>query len=208
MSTSLVAAPFQEDQLALVRRLLAGSTPEQRQWLSGYIAGFQAGTETRAAPAAPPAAKTPLTILYATESGNSEALAGAARKSAQRMGFAAKALDMADATPEQVARAGNLLVIASTWGEGDPPQRAEAFYAALMADSAPRFADVRFAVLALGDRAYANFCETGKRIDDRLAELGGQRVGRASIATSITKRRQKSGSTRACASWKAKRARR
>ena len=95
------------------------------------------------------------------------------------MGIAAKTLDMADAMPEQVARAGNLLVIASTWGDGDPPQRAEPFYAALMSDTAPRFADVRFAVLALGDRAYAkfyNFCETGKRIDERLAQLGGQRI--------------------------------
>ena len=95
------------------------------------------------------------------------------------MGIAAKTLDMADAMPEQVARAGNLLVIASTWGDGDPPQRAEPFYAALMSDTAPRFADVRFAVLALGDRVYAkfyNFCETGKRIDERLAQLGGQRI--------------------------------
>src|SRR5881275_399046 len=94
-SAALGAAPFAEDQLAQIKRLVAGSTAEQRQWLSGYIAGFQAATETRAAPAAPPAAKAPLTILYATESGNSESLAGAARKAAQRMGFAAKTLDMA-----------------------------------------------------------------------------------------------------------------
>jgi len=176
MSNALATTPFAEDQLDQIRRLLSGATAEQRQWLSGYVAGFQAASEAPLAPSAPPTAKSPLTILYATESGNAEALAAAARKSATRLGFAAKVVDMADASPDQLAKAQNLLVIASTWGEGDPPQRAEAFLAALDAEAAPRLPDLRFAVLALGDRAYARFCETGKQIDARLEALGAKRV--------------------------------
>jgi sulfite reductase (NADPH) flavoprotein alpha-component len=176
VSTSLARSPWPDEQIAVVRRLLAGATAEQRQWLSGYLAGFQAAADARTAPPAAAAAKLPLTILCASESGNAETLAMQARKAASRAGFAVKVRDMADAAPADIARASNLLVIASTWGEGDPAQRAEAFHAALMAPDAPRFDTVRYATLALGDRAYARFCETGRQFDARIAALGGKRI--------------------------------
>jgi sulfite reductase (NADPH) flavoprotein alpha-component len=170
-------APFGAEQISALNSVFSASTAEQRAWLSGFLAGIQAANAPQqAAPAAPPKARAPLTILFGTESGNGEALAARARKSAAKLGFAVKLVDMADTTPAQMAEVPNLLVIASTWGEGDPPQRGVDFYEALLADDAPRFEKTHFAVLALGDRAYAQFCEIGRRIDDRLAALGGARI--------------------------------
>ena len=172
------SAPFGADQISLLNTVIGVATVEQRAWLSGFLAGVQAanGPAAAAAPAAPPKPRVPLTILFGTESGNSEALAARARKAATKLGFSVKVVDMADTTPAKMADVSNLLLIAATWGEGDPPQRAVDFYEALLADDAPRFDKTKFAVLALGDRAYAQYCEVGRRIDERLAALGGTRV--------------------------------
>jgi sulfite reductase (NADPH) flavoprotein alpha-component len=170
-------APFLPEDIDMLNKVVAKTTPQQRAWLAGFFAGFEAA-QGAGAQVAVPAAKprVPLSIFYASESGNSEALANKAKKVAQKHGLDAKVFDMADADLALLSKSKNIVVYAATWGEGDPPGRAVDFYQALMSDAAPRLDGIRFVVLALGDTAYTQFCAIGKAIDARLEELGGVRV--------------------------------
>ncbi len=171
-------APFTPEDIDALNSVVARTTPQQRAWLAGFFAGFEAAQAGGAQPqpAAPAKPRQALTVLYASESGNAEALAMRTKKLAQKHGLDARIVDFADADMSVLSKAKNLMVFASTWGEGDPPSRAVDFYTALMGDGAPRIEGVRFAVLALGDTAYAQFCATGKAIDERLEALGGKRA--------------------------------
>ncbi|MGA7117491.1 MAG: flavodoxin domain-containing protein, partial [Hyphomicrobium sp.] len=148
-------APFSAEDLAFLNQLVQRSTPLQRSWLSGFLAGLdaaQGGTGAVAAVQAVPAQRprVPLTILYGSESGNAEALAYKAKKTAAKLNCDAKVVDMGDIDVAALAKSKNLAVYVSTWGEGDPPQRAVDFYKDLMSDAAPRLDGVKYAVLSLG----------------------------------------------------------
>ncbi|WOO40015.1 assimilatory sulfite reductase (NADPH) flavoprotein subunit [Rubellicoccus peritrichatus] len=172
-------APFDDNQRANLSTALTGLNHDQKLWLSGFLAGLQAESAEASTPAtavaAAPAGKTPLTIVYGSESGNCENLAQDSKKLAAAQGFQVTVKDMGDLTAKDLPKAENLLVLVSTWGEGDPPDRAGAFYEEVMGDGAPKLENVRFSVLALGDTSYEHFCKIGKDFDLRLENLGAQR---------------------------------
>jgi sulfite reductase (NADPH) flavoprotein alpha-component len=177
MSPIPKTAPFAEEEIDLLNRVVGTASPVQRAWLAGFLAGLDAsGAAVLPHPAAPARPAEPLTIIYASESGNSEKLAGDLAKAARKNGLNPTVIDMADLELSALASAKRLVMIAATWGEGEPPARAVRAYNELMGEGAPRLEGVEFGVLALGDTAYAEFCAIGRKIDERLAALGGKRV--------------------------------
>ena len=165
-------SPFNSDQRKALDSLLAGLDPVQRGWLSGYLAGTGV---TVSAKAAAPVAAGKLTVLYGTESGNSEELADRTVKAAKKRGFQAVMKNMAEISPADLERSSNLLVIVSTWGDGDAPETAVAFHKEFMG-SQLSLANVRYSVCGLGDTAYEKFCQIGKDFDSKLETFGATRV--------------------------------
>jgi len=165
-------APFTSTQRQALDSVLPTLDALQRGWLSGFLAA------TGAIPAAAPATTGPvakLTVLYGTESGNSEELAVRATKEAKKRGFKANMINMADIPAADLAKFSNLLLIVSTWGDGEPPETATNFYNEFMSADLT-LTGVKFSVCALGDTSYEKFCQTGKDMDARLEALGATRI--------------------------------
>ena len=165
-------APLNPDQRGRIDSILTELSPDQKSWLGGWLTA-----QVAVGSSAPLGASgsAPLTIVYGTESGNSEELADRTAKLAKKKGFKPTVKNMSDLAPSDLAKSERLLVIVSTWGDGEPPETAVSFHKALMGEKVD-LSKVRFSVCALGDTSYEQFCKTGKDVDARLEALGGTRV--------------------------------
>ncbi len=148
-------------------------TPEQRAWLNGFFAGIFSH-EPIPSPASPE--KQTLTVAVASQTGTGDALARTFAREAKGRGFTVTTTPVDQLTLAELAGAQTLLLIASTHGEGEPPDSALGFYRQLYADDVPRLDGLCFAVLALGDSNYEQFAKCGRDFDVRLAALGAQRL--------------------------------
>ena len=160
-------APFDEAQREMLSELLRDCSVEQRSWLGKLLGAGSTLPQSRA--------PGNLLVLYGTESGNSEELAARSAKLAKGRGFKTTLKNMSESVPEELSKTENLLVVVSTWGEGDPPESAEGFCGNLMSGKVD-LSGVNFSVCALGDTSYEHFCKVGKDVDQQLEKFGGKRV--------------------------------
>ena len=150
---------------------------EQRAWLNGFFAGMFSRSPHGGPVAPAPAALAPLTILFASQTGTAERLAKKAAKLASKRGFAPTLLDAAQASLEKLSQEQAILLVASTYGEGEAPDHAKPLLNALREASGTPFANLRYSLCALGDSKYTRFCQAGKDLDHHLEKLGARRVG-------------------------------
>lgn len=178
--SSLVAqaSPLSEQQVQQLQGLVSQLNPIQQAWVSGYLAASAQLAGQVAGHAAPAAAQANanLTILFGSQTGNARHVAEALAQQAQAKGIAAKVIDMAEYKTTQLKSEQYLVIVTSTYGEGEPPENAIGLHNFLFSKKAPKLNGLKYAVLGLGDTSYEFFCKTAQDFDQRLAELGATPV--------------------------------
>ena len=146
---------------------------EQRAWLSEFLTKALGGASVEVEPPGP---AIPVTILWGSQTGNSEGVAKKFLKALKAGNYEPQVFDMASYDKSRLPAEKNLLIITSTYGDGEPPDNASDFHEYLMGDAVPSLNEVNYSVFALGDSEYPDFCQCGIEFDQRLEAFGAKRI--------------------------------
>ncbi|WP_145572483.1 NADPH-dependent assimilatory sulfite reductase flavoprotein subunit [Yersinia mollaretii] len=172
--TSLL--PLSPEQLTRLQAAVGELSPTQMAWLSGYFWGrVNQQPDTVIAPATIVPAVT-VTLISASQTGNARRLAEQLRDDLLAAKLSVNLVNAGDYKFKQIAQERLLVVVASTQGEGEPAEEAVALHKFLFSKKAPKLPETAFAVFGLGDTSYEHFCQAGKDFDNKLAELGAERL--------------------------------
>lgn len=187
-SVSLPTNLFSSKEQQQVQEIIQQFNQQQLQWLAGYLTGLQHSNQQllqlinripvtqESITTEPLATQESITVLYGSKSGNSKKVAKNLHDKLIARGFTAVLQDMNSYQGNRLKEEKWLLVVVSTHGEGDPPPAAEDLHAFINSRKAPAMPNTRFAVLALGDKSYASYCQTGRDFDGRLSTLKATRL--------------------------------
>jgi sulfite reductase (NADPH) flavoprotein alpha-component len=175
---SIQLTPLTNQQLNTLSGFSAGLSREQIVWVSGYFQGLLAGSETKqihvGANSNLPNPK--LTILYGTHTGRSKTIALNLVGKLAMHGVEAVLVALDDYKTRQLASETNVVFIVSTHGEGEPPAMAEDFHGFISGKRASQLPNLNYSVVALGDKSYKLYCQTGIDIDQALTRLGAKSI--------------------------------
>ena len=165
-----------EAQQKLLETAKENATSEQLIWLSGYFYGLANENAGPVQTAITQKALPNVTILFASQTGNA---AGVAQKLHDQLAASSVPVtlsNMLDYRPKNLKKETHLIIVASTYGDGEAPDEALSFYNTIMGDKAPKLCHLSYSVFSLGDSSYDLFCQTGIDFDQRFEALGGNRL--------------------------------
>ncbi len=167
-----------EHRLKLFREVITQASKEELIWMSGYMSALVHNHQPVIASSSNADGASVLsgcTVVYGTESGNSKKVANDLSSKIKKQGLQVKTKSLDQYKTADLAKENCLLVVMSTQGDGEPPAAAKKFYEYLLSNEI-KLDKLKYGVLALGDSSYPLFCKAGEDVDERLANLGAQRI--------------------------------
>ena len=167
---------------------LAAPPPVRLWWAGGVLLAWLAASalwlrspKPQTELAAPGDGPEPVLVAWASQTGFAQSLAERSAAMLREGGVPVTVLPLQAVDAALLARSRRALFLASTTGEGDPPDHALAFLRHTLAQAVP-LADLEYAVLALGDREYQDFCAFGRQLDQWLRGNGARALfGRVEV---------------------------
>ena len=166
-----------ETKLQLLKQLVHNASKEEIIWAKGYLSGYLDANSGTLPPrqVITQAVTVKPTIIYGTETGNSKKVASQLLTNFKKNKIQAKTADVFQYDAAKLEKETLALFVMSTQGEGEFPQNAIAFYEKLKTSKA-NLANLKYAVLGLGDTSYPLYCYAAELLDEALAKLGAQRI--------------------------------
>ena len=179
LNRNTTQAVLDANQLDSLQQTIGSYSPLQLAWASGYLAAKSENSpvaQLASDNAVQAQVNKTLTILFASQTGNAKGVAKQLSESASALGINVNLKNIADYKVKSLKSESYLLIVASTNGEGEPPDDALSFYDFLSSKKAPKLPNLSYSVLSLGDTSYEFFCQTGKDFDERLQALGAKQI--------------------------------